>query len=478
MTTEAIKARIVLSRRHLAHFTEVTMPSYTRTPIHDTYIGILNAFAKGDIRKLIISMPPQHGKSEISSRRLPAYMFGQNPNLQIAISSYSQSFARKFGREVRRIMSDKKYSAIFPRSRLANPIDRGYTNSADVAEIVGHAGALLLAGRGSGLTGMPVDVLIMDDMYKNAEEANSPLVRDSVIEWYKSVAETRLHNGSQELIVFTRWHQEDLVGWLESQGLVDELTTKSQLKGSNPARWLKLNLPAIKMDPPYELDMRSKGQALWPDRHSIERLIAKQKQDEEMFGSLYQGDPKPSKGLLYEGGFKEYDNLPEKISYRWSYTDTADEGKDYLCSVCAVSDGHDIYVTDLVFTQDGQEITEPLVADMFIRNRLETADIESNSGGRAFARNVQKLLEAEQSLIHVRWFQQTKNKEARVLTNASLVRQAVHFPRGWKTKWPEFYRQMIEFRKNFRANTHDDAPDAVTGLVEKSPLVAAFGFAI
>lgn len=478
MTREQIGARVELARRHLTLFTEVTYPSYHRTKLHDIYSGVLNQFAHGKIKKLIISMPPQHGKSELSSRRLPAYLLGLHPDAQVAISSYSQSFARKFGREVRRIMADPKYRYIFPGAKLAEPSDKGYTNSADVAEVVGRRGSLILAGRGAGLTGMPVDYLIMDDMYKNAEEANSPIIRDSVIEWYKTVADTRLHNDSQQLIVFTRWHQEDLVGWLESQGTVDDLTDRAQLENADPDRWLKLNLPAIKVGEPIDLDPRHDGQALWPERHSLKRLQAKRLQDEELFDSLYQGDPKPSKGLLYEGGFNEYDNLPEKIENRWSYTDTADEGKDWLCSICGVYGDGKIYVTDILYTQDGQEITEPLTASMFKRNLIETAHIESNAGGRAFARNVQRILEAEKCITQVKWFAQTKNKEARIITNAAQVRQSVYFPRGWRKKWPEFSRSLLEFRKNFRGNTHDDAPDALTGLVEFSPIVKSFSFAI
>lgn len=478
MTTHQMEARVELARRHLTHFTEVTFSNYRRTRMHDIYSGVLNQFALGHVSKLIVSMPPQHGKSELCSRRLPAFMLGRNPDAMVAVASYSQSFARKFGREVRRIMSDPKYGFIFPKTRLAEPIDKGYTNSADVAEVVHYAGSLILAGRGSGLTGIPVDVLILDDLYKNAEEANSPVVRDSVIEWYKTVADTRLHNGSSQLIVFTRWHQEDLVGWLESQGLVDDLVSASQLTDADPDRWLKLNLPAIKEGAPYELDPRADGQALWSERHSLARLIAKRKQDPEVFASLYQGDPKPSEGLLYSGGFNEYDTLPEKITSRWSYTDTADEGKDFLCSLCGVSDGKNVYVTDLLYTQDGQETTEPLTAQMFQRNLIDIAHIESNAGGRAFARNVQRLLEEDHGRTQVKWFSQTKNKEARIITNAAQLRQSVYFPRGWKKRWPEFARCLLEFRKNFRANTHDDAPDALTGLIEKSPLVSPFAFAL
>lgn len=468
MTRERIEAIIEASRRHLTAFTQATYPKYQRTTIHELYLGVLNAFAHGRIKNLIISMPPQHGKTEISSRRLPAYMLGLDPDRKIAIASYSQQYARRIGREVRRIVDDPKYRYIFPNTRMAASQDKGYTNGADMADIVGHDGSLMLAGRGSGMTGYPLDAIIFDDLYKNAMEANSPIIRESVIEYYKTVAETRLHNDSQQLIVFTRWHQEDLVGWLESQGIVDDLTDIRQLDDSDPTRWLKLNYPAIKEGPKTELDPRDEGEALWPSRHSKARLEAKREQDQEVFDSLYQGNPKPSKGLLYEGGFQLYDNLPDTIIERWSYTDTADEGSDYLCSLVAVGGAEGgIYIIDAIYTQEAQEITEPLVADMLIKTATETAWIESNAGGRAFARNVQTNIDDLMGRVSIKWYHQSKNKEARILTNSASVKQNVFFPRGWEKRWPALSRDLLSFKRLFRANTHDDAPDCLTGLYEK-----------
>jgi len=351
---------------------------------------------------------------------------------------------------------------------MAAKADKGYTNGADMADIVGHDGSLMLAGRGSGMTGYPLDVIIFDDLYKNAMEANSPIIRESVIEYYKTVAETRLHNDSQQLIVFTRWHQEDLVGWLEAQAVVDDLADIRQLDDHDPTRWLKLNYQAIKEGPPTELDPREPGEVIWPSRHSKARLEAKRLQDQEVFDSLYQGNPKPSKGLLYEGGFLLYDNLPETIIERWSYTDTADEGSDYLCSLVAVggSEGG-IYITDAVYTQEPQEVTEPLVADMLVRTATVKAWVESNAGGRAFARNVQKYVDALNGQVQVKWYHQSKNKEARILTNSANVRQNVYFPRGWDKRWPKLANDLLSFKRIFKANTHDDAPDCLTGLYEK-----------
>jgi predicted phage terminase large subunit-like protein len=468
MTAKQLNGIIQSARSDLLCFTQATLVRYQRTKIHEIYATVLDAFAKGEIKKLIISMPPQHGKSEIASRHLPAFILGLNPELKIIIGSYSQSQARKFGRDVHRIIASPKYKYIFPNTRTANMVDRGYAAHADRLDIVGHEGSLSLAGRGSGITGDPCDIFIFDDLYKNLMEANSPIIRESVIDWYKAAAETRLHNDSRQLIVFTRWHQEDLVGFFESKGLVDDLVDVSQIKKNNPERWLKLNLPAIKEGPPFQLDPREPGTALWPARHSLARLVAKREQDQEVFDSLYQGNPRPSKGLLYEGGFQLYDTLPDAIIERWGYVDTADEGDDFLAAGCAVSGVNGgIYITDILYTQDGMETTEPLTADMFIRNATEDAYIESNAGGRAFARKVRDLVDERAGMVRIHWFHQSKNKEARILTNAANVRQNVYFPREWKKLWPKFANDVLGAKKNIKANTHDDALDFLTGLYEK-----------
>ena len=220
------------------------------TPFHLVYYKILNAFAHKRIKRLIVSIPPQHGKSEGSTRLLPAYLFGLYPDLKIAIASYSDRFARKFNREIQRIIDSERYYTLFPDTQLAgSPVaddSSRWARTAGEFEIIGCEGKLTAVGRSGGLTGQTVDVLILDDLYKNAAEANSPLIRDAVWEWYTSVAETRLHNDSQELIVFTRWHEDDLIGRIEASEKVVNLTSLRQLSGCDPDAWLKVDFEAIK----------------------------------------------------------------------------------------------------------------------------------------------------------------------------------------------------------------------------------------
>ena len=192
----------------------------------------------------MVFMPPQHGKSEGSTRRLPAYLLGRNPDLRLAVVSYSATKAKKFNREIQRVIDTPEYHAIFPETTLgqssfADDSGRGYIRTTEECEIVNHVGGFKTVGVGGALTGEPVDILIMDDIYKDAKTAWSPIVRENISDWYDTVAETRLHNDSRQLIVFTRWHEDDLAGkLLREQGVYDAK--------DNPNGWVVVVYQAIK----------------------------------------------------------------------------------------------------------------------------------------------------------------------------------------------------------------------------------------
>ena len=432
---------------------------------HRTYYRVLEAFAEGRVRRLMISMPPQHGKSVGATTLLPAYLLGLDPDLRIAIASYSASLASKFNRRVQRILCSAEYGELFPDTTIkrgSKPPE--YIRTADEVEIVGREGSLLSVGREGSLTGNRVDCFLLDDLYKDAMEANSPLVRENCWEWYTSVVRTRMHNDSRELLVFTRWHEEDLIGMLRQREPVVELRAWEDLARVSADGWLALNFEALKTTPPSAIDPRAAGEALWPARHDAALLHAKRALDPLRFECMYQGRPSVREGLLYGDQFAEYDALPREIVRRANYTDTADTGDDYLCSMSyAVDTDGTIYVTDLVYSREGMEVTEGLVADLLLRSDTRTAAVESNNGGRGFARAVQRLVPA----VRVEWFHQSANKEARILSNSATALHLVRWPRGWNLRWPELYAHLTTYRRKFRANRWHDAADVVTGIVER-----------
>lgn len=448
------------------NFARTVAPFVSLDRFHSDYYRLLELFAKGKVRRLIVTMPPQHGKSFGSSVLLPAYMLGLNPDLKIAITSYSSTLANRFNKRVQRIIDSRAYERLFPQTTIKGAGHKAaeYVRTADRVEIIGYGGEIFSMGREGSLTGNRVDIFILDDLYKDAMEANSPTVRDNCWEWYTSVVKSRMHNASSELIVFTRWHEEDLIGRIMGKERVVELTSWSQIDDFPPSAWLHLNFEALKDSPPTEIDPRSMGEALWAEEHSRELLLQKRNLDQLSFECLYQGRPSNAEGLLYGAGFKTYNRLPDDIVRRANYTDTADTGNDYLCSICyAVDRAGTIYVTDAVYSHEGMEITEQAVARM-IRSQLPcNVLIESNNGGRGFARNIARMVtEAD-----VEWFHQSANKEARILSNASSVMRIIHMPRDWCQRWPDMATHLTTCRRLLRANAHDDAADTLTGIIER-----------
>ena len=454
-----------LGERNLLSFTQRTLPSFSPAPFHLAYYEVLTRFAMGEIKKLMITMPPQHGKSEGATRRLPAFVLGQDPDKRIAIVSYNAIKARKFNRELQRIMDDDRYYELFPQTLLAGQASyqeqgrrsRNYARNSDECEIVGYQGSFKTIGVGGSLTGEPVDMLIMDDLYKDASSAWSPVIRQNVADWYDTVASTRLHNDSQQLLVFTRWHMEDLAGrLLEQEGVYDPI--------ENPQGWLLVSFPAIQNRPPSEQDPRVEGEPLWPERHSLEKLLEIKGRSPTVFESLYQQNPQPSQGLMYEE-FTCYTDLPSR-SYSVAYIDAADSGADYLCALFykEAEDGN--YITDVLYTKDPMEVTETTLTYMLQQHQVERCHIESNNGGNLFVSNLQqRSWDMGNRLTRFNPFHQNQNKTARIFAASASVQKLIKMPLDWKKRFPKFARDLTGYLR-VGTNAHDDAPDALTGSIE------------
>ena len=455
----------LVPQEDLLSFTRHTLPAFAPAPFHLAYYEVLTRFAMGEIKKLMITMPPQHGKSEGATRRLPAFVLGQDPDKRIAIVSYNAIKARKFNRELQRIMDDDRYYELFPQTLLAGQASyqeqgrrsRNYARNSDECEIVGYQGSFKTIGVGGSLTGEPVDMLIMDDLYKDASSAWSPVIRQNVADWYDTVASTRLHNDSQQLLVFTRWHMEDLAGrLLEQEGIYDPI--------ENPQGWLLVSFPAIQNRPPSEQDPRVEGEPLWPERHSLEKLLEIKGRSPTVFESLYQQNPQPSQGLMYEE-FTCYTDLPSR-SYSVAYIDAADSGADYLCALFykEAEDGN--YITDVLYTKDPMEVTETTLTYMLQQHQVERCHIESNNGGNLFVSNLQqRSWDTGNRLTRFNPFHQNQNKTARIFAASASVQKLIKMPLDWKKRFPKFARDLTGYLR-VGTNAHDDAPDALTGSIE------------
>lgn len=479
------------ARKRLTNFAKYVKGDLSFAPFHEVYYTLLDLFAHGVIKKMIVQVPAQHGKSEGSSRLLPSFMLGLDPDLKICIGSYAATIAQDFNRDVQKIIDAPEYHDIFPDTFLngSNVVTMANTalKNSTVIEMVGHKGSLRVVGRGGSLTSKTVDIMIMDDIYKDYQEANSPIVREAAWKWYTTVVKTRLHNNSQELIVFTRWHEDDLIGRIERSEEVVNFTSWEDLKHLDNSKWLRINFEALKTTPPNDIDPREVGEALWEERHSRKRLEAMRSLDPVQFECLQQGNPSSAEGRLYTT-FKTYVDPSEygKLVRKGCYVDVADEGDDYLSAAT-----YDIYVspneaynerkqrfepivyaliTDIEFTQANTDVTTLTVPNMINRNGTQKAWIESNNGGSGFEKVVRKKVKA---LTHP--FHQTNNKESRIVSKAAFVNAQIVFPFGWETRFANFYNHISRFLRNFGANKHDDAADMLTGIYEKEIESGNFG---
>lgn len=248
----------------------------------------------------MIFMPPRHGKSELASKRFPAWCLGKDPKRQIIAASYNSDLASDFGRNVRNIVAEPEFGHVFPTVSLApdsQAANRMNTN---------HGGAYVAAGVGTAVTGRGAHIALIDDPFKDREEADSERRRDLVWVWYRSTLYTRLMPGGAVVLIQTRWHEDDLAG---------------RLLAEQSAQWEVLELPAVN-----EAD-----QALWPewyDRATLDRI--KDTIGPREWSALYQQQPQPDEGTFFQRDwFKEWEELPTLRYYGTSDYAVTDGGGDY-----------------------------------------------------------------------------------------------------------------------------------------------------
>jgi predicted phage terminase large subunit-like protein len=393
--------------------------------------------------KLIIEMPPQHGKSRTLTN-FTAWVLGKNQKERIMTASYNDDLAHDFSRYTRDIIQGVSnngeivYSDIFPNVRIKHG-DASYKQWALEGQFFNYKGS----GVNGTQTGKGASIRIVDDPVKSAEVAYNETALEKLWTWFTGTwISRRSELNVLDIICNTPWAKKD------PSGMVLEI---------QPEKWYRLSMPVIDGD----------GKMLCAtilDQKAYDDI--KELADPHILAANYLMQRLDIKGRLYSG-FNTYLKLPEETTGCVSYTDTADEGDDYLCSIVAKT--HDIYwyVVDVVYTQDAQELTELSVSDMLIKNDTTLDVVESNNGGRAFARNIIRIIRDQGKRSYVKWFHQSKNKNARILTQSSTVQKYVLMPEGWKDKWPKFYDALTNYQKEGK-NKHDDAPDTITGLVEKT----------
>ena len=409
----------------------------------------LQSFIDSNKKILVINMPPRFGKS-YTATLFVQWLLGRNNKLKIMTGSYNETLSSTFAKQVRDMIATEQtqgvtvYRDIFPDTKI-----KYGEASMNKWALEGSQVANYLATSPTGTaTGFGADLIVIDDLIKNSEEAYNSNVLEKHIDWFTNTMLSRTEKGFKLIIIMTRWASNDLAGFILSN--YDDV--------------VHINYKAINDD----------GTPLDEGTLSLEDFEFKTKNmAKEIVYANYQQEPIDIKGRLYSS-IKTYNQLPIDsnnnllfTAYK-NYTDTADTGEDYLCSICYGVYNKEAYILDVLYTKEPMEITEPATAKILIENNIKEADIESNNGGRGFARAVDKhLLEKYNSnRCKVRWFHQTQNKRARILSNATWVMEHIYFPVNWADRWPEFYKAITTYQKEGK-NKHDDGPDVLTGIAEK-----------
>ena len=404
----------------------------------------LQSFIDSDKKILVINMPPRFGKS-YTATLFVQWLLGRNNKLKIMTGSYNETLSSTFAKQVRDMIATEQtqgvtvYRDIFPDTKI-----KYGEASMNKWALEGSQVANYLATSPTGTaTGFGADLIVIDDLIKNSEEAYNSNVLEKHIDWFTNTMLSRTEKGFKLIIIMTRWASNDLAGFILSN--YDDV--------------VHINYKAINDD----------GTPLDEGTLSLEDFEFKTKNmAKEIVYANYQQEPIDIKGRLYNE-FKTYVDLPkEKIVKISAYCDTADTGDDFLCNIIYADCKDSAYILDVIYTKEAMEITEPLVAEAYKKFSVNVADIESNNGGRAFARNIERITRDKGNYkTVVKWFHQSGNKIVRILSNSAWVNANIYMPVDWKNKWPEFAKDIISYQKEGK-NKHDDGPDTLTGIAEKT----------
>lgn len=421
-------ARILLARRaarnSMQPFTELTNQFYVTADFQAQTCAALEAIERGDIDRLMIFMPPRSGKSELASRRFPAWCLGRNPRRQVICASYSTDLAVDFGRDVRNLVASPEYKVIFPDVELAEDsqaANRWHTN---------HGGSYIAAGVGASITGRGADLLNIDDPIKDRREADSKAVKDALWAWFRSTAYTRLMPKAAIVLIQTRWAEDDLAGRILNQ------------KGE---RWEVIEFPAIGPD----------GNALWPERyprHELDRTRAVI--GEREFSALYQQKPMPDEGTFFQRGwFKWYDprRMPEIKAYMTSdFAVTADGGDFTSIATHGVDKADDLYLAFDYWTgQTTADIWIEQICNQILRNKPLGFFGEGGPIRRSIEPFLRKRMRERKAFCRVEWIPSIAQKESRARalqarasmgkvllpdneTGHALLAQMLSFPAGMR----------------------------------------------
>lgn len=405
--------------------------------ISDALMRVYN----GECKRLIINIAPRYGKTELAVKNFIAFSLANNPTAKFIHLSYADDLALDNSESIRDMVKSPEYQELFDVNiKTTSDSKKKWYTTKDGGVYATSAGGQV-TGFGAGSienTGKFEGAIIIDDPIK-PDDADSERVREYVNNKFDSTIKNRVNSRDTPIIIIMqRLHEADLCGYV-----ID----------NDDREWDVVKLPCIYQE-------NGEEQALWPEKHTLEELYKLRKSNEIVFDRQYMQNPQPLKGMLYSH-LNTVKDIPEGEVV--CYVDTADTGEDYLCAIAAVALNGSLYVIDVVYTKEPQEVTEGQVASLIMRNKVNRAMIESNNGGRSFSRSVNRILDDcgwRKTVISTH--HQSANKNTRILSNSSNVSLNVYFCENLNA---EFMLALKTYTREGK-NKHDDAPDALTGLVE------------
>ena len=449
-------AKCELARREFFFYCNLMAPKFYKK--NRKYLvelcNDLQEFYESDDEVLIINEPPRHGKSRTAGLFVE-WVLGKNQNEKIMTGSYNETLSTMFIKNVRNSIQEEKadqykpvFSDVFPNVR----IKRG-DGAMNLWSLEGGYNNYLATSPTGTATGFGASIMIIDDLIKSSLEANNAAVLEKHWEWFTNTMLSRLEEGGKIIIIMTRWHSEDLAGRV--------------------LKWCKEKKKKYKHISMKAIVNKETHEMLCSEVLSYESAMDKKSaMGADIFSANYQQEPIDMVGRLYSK-LKTYDKLPvddkgnSLFTGIFSYGDTADEGLDYLCNIIYGVYNKEAYILDVIYTQEPMEVTEDMVAKALYEFEVNRALIESNNGGKGFARSVERILKEKykSNKTRIKWFHQSQNKIARILSNSTWVMDHIYYPANWKDKWPEYYEAMNKYQREGK-NAHDDAPDATTGIAE------------
>lgn len=421
----------------------------------------LEAIERGELKRLLVSMPPRHGKSELLSVHAPVWFLERNPRREIINAGYGINLSRKFSRKAKRL-AERIGLVLNPKVAKASEWE-----TAD-------GGRVFAVGVGGGIAGHGADILIVDDPVKNVQEAASPLIREKIWDWFVSEAMTRLSPTGAAIVIMTRRHEADLIGSLvegrdaetgEAEGEADGEGGK-QADESDDDPWEYVRIPAISEGDGDPLG-RAEGEAIWPTRWPIEALRKIRKRGEWLFSALYQQRPTPrSGGLFQREWFAKYvDAMPAGGDVRyvryWDKASSLDKDADFTAGVLMAVRDDVFYVVDVIekkVTPKGRRDLQRACAENDPKGTVIWIEHEGGSSGADAAEEEAKALAG----YAVHWEHPTGPKWSRAESLASQCEagNVAIVKAGWN-------RKFLEQLTSFPNAKHDDMVDAASGACRK-----------